>query len=73
MHGFIGCPIDTEFAMYLIENAMALDKIVIDRRGRNDMGELSPKKETKKRIKAGGVCAQQLQAHLPPGAMMEII
>lgn len=73
LHGFIGCAIDTEFAMYLIENAMALDKIVIDRRRRDFRGDLYPKKETKKRIKAAKVCALQLQAHLPPGAMMEII
>ncbi|XVF10553.1 hypothetical protein REPUB_Repub07fG0192500 [Reevesia pubescens] len=61
MTGFVGKRVDTEFCMYLIENASILEKIIIDPFTSFKKGGPCENYNTK-RVKAARECAEQLRS-----------
>ncbi|CAK9143461.1 unnamed protein product [Ilex paraguariensis] len=70
--GFVGRTNDVELVMYLLENAVSLEKMIIDVRDPLSVGKPLEFNETDKK-QAARECGRQLKANLPFGAKLEII
>lgn len=70
--GFEGKIIDMEFAMYLIDNAVALEKIIIDPRGPQMIGS-EREYDNMKKIEAARKRAKKLETKLSLGSKLVIL
>ncbi|GLT63985.1 hypothetical protein SLA2020_365060 [Shorea laevis] len=70
--GFVGKIIDMEFAMYLIENAVALEKIIIDPRNPQMIGSVW-EYHNMKEIEAARKRAKKLETKLSLGSKLVIL
>ncbi|KAL6973111.1 hypothetical protein U1Q18_027289 [Sarracenia purpurea var. burkii] len=69
--GFVGAAIDVEVVAYLLENAIALEKIVIDPRVSHVSKIHEPEWENRERVARDR--AKQLESMLPVGVQLVII
>lgn len=70
--GFIGCAIDMELAMYIINNVVKLEKIIIDTRSPDVEEMLLDYRDHEKNL-AAIACARQLETRLPLGVELVIL
>ncbi|XP_016648077.1 PREDICTED: uncharacterized protein LOC103319823 isoform X1 [Prunus mume] len=73
--GFVGSVIDTELAMYFTENAVALEKFIVDLK-KVVVEESTPLSEfvtTQKKMRATRKRALQIGEKLPPGAELIVL
>ena len=70
--GFVGCTVDMELALNLIDNAASLEKIIIDTRSPDLEEMLWDSREPQQKLAALN-SARQLETRLPPGAEMVIL
>lgn len=72
--GFSGCPIDYEIAIYLLENAVNLEKITIDTTEPYMRGiPSSVYKGYEEKLEAKRARALTLKTELPPGAQLVVL
>ncbi|XP_030941188.1 F-box/LRR-repeat protein At3g58900-like [Quercus lobata] len=70
--GFVGCAIDMELAMYIINNVVSLEKIIIDTRSLDVEEMLLDSRDHEKNL-AAIACARQLETRLPLGVELVIL
>lgn len=70
--GFVGCTVDMELALNLINNAASLEKIIIDTRSPDLEEMLWDSREPQQKLAALN-SARQLETSLPPGVEMVIL
>lgn len=76
--GFCGCPIDYEIAIYLLENAVNLEKITIDTtepfmRGIPSSVFKGYEEKYEEKLEAKRARALTLKTELPPGAQLVVL
>ena len=69
---FVGCAIDMELAMYIINNVVSLEKIIIDTRSPDVEEMLLDSRDHEKNLAAIS-CARQLETRLPLGVELVIL
>ena len=70
--GFVGCAIDMELAMYIINNVVSLEKIIIDTRSLDVEEMLLDSRDHEKNLSAIA-CARHLETRLPLGVELLIL
>ena len=70
--GFVGCTIDMELALHVLNNVVSLEKIIIDTRSPDEEDMLLDSMDLEKKL-AAQTCARQLETRLPPGVELVIL
>ena len=69
---FVGCKVDTEVALYILKNAVSLEKIIIDTKSPYVEELLQDSRDDDKKLEAV-TCARLLETRLPLGVELVIL